>query len=143
IAEEYYNQNNSGFGTYLKLPPQVPEGTPAFGPAWMGDPRNTAMRFGRHYNGRPSQRRIPFTPYGADSFTRFARPDDGPADISVIGKKDSPAVGKFTHPAGAPDNHLLTVWTPGPVNRQHMLKQPAPQGGIYLIKDGKPIDEPG
>ena len=24
VAEEYYNQNNSGFGTYLKLPPQPP-----------------------------------------------------------------------------------------------------------------------
>jgi hypothetical protein len=23
-------------------------------------------------------------------------------------------VGKVTHPCGAPDNHLLTVWTPGP-----------------------------
>ena len=24
IAEEYYNQNNDGFGAYVKLPPAVP-----------------------------------------------------------------------------------------------------------------------
>src|SRR5262249_46934874 len=141
IAEEYYNQNNSGFGTYLKLPPSPP-GIPGFGPASMSDPRNAALRFGRHYNGRPSVRRIPFSPHGVESFTRFTRPDDGPADISVIGKKDSPAVGKFTHPSGAPDNHLLTVWSPGPANHQY-THYPMIDGGLYLIKGGKPIDEPG
>ncbi len=151
IAEEYYNQNNSGFGTYLKLPlTPVPSGKkaedldsyPAFGPASMSDPRNAALRFGRHENGRPSMRRMPFSPAGIESFTRFARPDDGPADRSIIGKKDSPAVGKFTHPAGAPDNHLLTVWSPGPANHQY-THHPMIDGGIYLIKGGKPIDEPG
>jgi len=141
IAEEYYNQNNSGFGTYLKLPLQPADGYPAFGPAFMGDPRNPPMRFGRHYNGMPSQRRLPFSPFGAESFTRFARPDDGPADRSVIGAKDSPAVGKFTHPAGAPDNHLLTVWSPGPANHQY-VHYPMIDGGLYLIKGGQPIDEP-
>src|SRR5207302_1775120 len=60
IAEEYYNQNNSGFGTYLKLPPSPPPGIPGFGPASMSDPRNPSLRFGRHYNGRPSGGRIPF-----------------------------------------------------------------------------------
>src|SRR5205823_10989497 len=59
IAEEYYNQNNSGFGTYLKLPARPPEGTPAFGPASMIDPRNALLRFGRHGNGRPSNGRMP------------------------------------------------------------------------------------
>jgi hypothetical protein len=141
IAEEYYNQNNSGFGTYLKLPLQPPEGYPAFGPASTSDPRNPALRFGRHDNGRPSLRGMSFSPFGIESFTRFARPDDGPADRSVIGKKDSLAVGKFTHPSGAPDNHLLTVWSPGPANHQYNYP-PEIDGGIYLIKDGKAIDEP-
>jgi len=142
VAEEYYNQNNSGFGTYLKMPLQRPDGYPAFGPAWMNDPRNTPLRFGRHDNGRPNLHRMPFAPFGAESLTCFARPDDGPADRSVRGKKDAPGVGKFTHPSGAPDNHLLTVWSPGPANHQYTYP-PEIDGGIYLLKDGKPIDEPG
>src|SRR5437660_12076305 len=78
--------------------------------------------------------------------TPFANNGEGPADPSVLGKKDSPAVGKFTHPSGAPDNHLLTVWSPGPVNHQHE-HYPMPDGGIYLIKGGHDwlytIDDPG
>lgn len=142
IAERYYNQNNSGFGGYYKLPPTPPQGATAFGPASLRDPRNPPLRAGRHYNARPKQHHIPFSPAGIESFTRFATFGEGPSDPSVLGKKDSTAVGKFTHPAGAPDNHLLTVWSPGPVNHQYTFL-PMPDGGIYLIKDGKPIDEPG
>jgi hypothetical protein len=141
VAEEYYNQNNSGFGTYLKLPLRPPAGTPAFGPAFRRDPANPPLRFGRHDNGRPNLRRQPFSPHGIESLTRFARPDDGPADFSVRGRKDSPRVGKFTHPSGAPDNHLLTVYSPGPANHQYRYP-PEIDGGLYLIKGGKPIDEP-
>jgi hypothetical protein len=108
----------------------------------MNDSRNAALRFGRHDNGRPSIRRMPFSPTGVESLTRFARPDDGPADFSVRGNKNSPRVGKFTHPAGAPDNHLLTVYSPGPANHQYSYP-PEIDGGLYLIKGGKAIDEPG
>ncbi len=142
IAEEYYNQNNSGFGSYFKLPPQPPEGYPAFGPGYMNDPRNSPVRFGRFSNGKGKYYRMPFMPTGAESFTRFANNGEGPADPSVLDKKDSPAVGKFTHPSGAPDNHLLTVWSPGPVNHQY-LHLPMADAGLYLIKSGKPIDDPG
>jgi hypothetical protein len=152
IAEEYYNQNNSGFGGYYKLPPP-PMGTyddPSaeekvrpynFGSAWLGDPRNASLRNGRHSNGRGKYSRLPFSPFGIESFTRFANFGEGPADHSVRDQKDSPEVGKFTHPSGAPDNHLLTCYTPGPANHQY-AHYPMPDGGIYLIKDGKPIDEP-
>jgi hypothetical protein len=95
---------------------------------------------------------MPFTPYGMELLTRFAHGDDGPAGSSipredVRPKKDSgksypQALGKVTHPSGAPDNHLLTVWTPGPANHQYGY-YPLIDGGIYLIKDGHPIDEPG
>ena len=156
IAERYYNQNNSGFGGYYKLPPPgsptlrpsrekgKTEGAvyPGFGPAWMDDPRNPPLRAGRFYNAKGKYNRLPFSPAGIKSLTRFASFGEGPADESVLGKKDSPAVGKFTHPSGAPDNHLLTVWSPGPVNHQYE-HFPLPDGGIYLIKGGKPIDEPG
>jgi hypothetical protein len=142
IAERYYNQNNSGFGGYYKLLPAPPSGYPAFGPAWMGDPRNRPLRAGRHYNAKGRYNRLPFSPAGIESLTRFANFGEGPADPSELGKKDSPAVGKFTHPSGAPDNHLLTVWSPGPVNHQY-THYPMPDGGIYLVKGGQPIDEPG
>ncbi|MEM7393523.1 MAG: hypothetical protein AAF492_14350, partial [Verrucomicrobiota bacterium] len=143
IAEEYYNQNNSGFGAYLKLPPRTPDGYAGFGPAYRFDPRNPPLRFGRHDNGKGRYYRLAFTPHGAESLTRFADNGEGLADPSILGDKSSPRVGKVTHPSPAPDNHLLTVWSPGPVNHQNGLKKPAPDGGIYLIKDGQPIDEPG
>ncbi|MCH7725670.1 MAG: hypothetical protein IH991_04195, partial [Planctomycetes bacterium] len=91
----------------------------------------------------PKLYRLPFSPYGIKSFTRFANNGEGSADLSVLGKNDSPRVGKFTHPSAAPDNHMLTVYTPGPANHQNGLKKPSIDGGLYLIKDGKPIDEPG
>lgn len=145
IIEEYYNLNNSGFGTYFRLPPRVPEGKTAFGPGYLGDPRN-----------KPSEGRyrfqMPFTPYGMELLTRFTHGKDGPAPSSLPGEpvrarvhggESYPqAVGKVTHPCGAPDNHLLTVWAPGPVNHQYNY-YPLIDAGIYLIKGGKAIDEPG
>jgi hypothetical protein len=140
IVEGYYNQNNSGFGTYIKLPESQPY--PAFGPAYMNDPRNKPWRFGRFDNGRGLWYRMPFMPVGSEALTPFTPISDGPAGPSVLGDKDSPKVGKFTHPSGAPDNHLLTVWSPGPTNHQYTYL-PQLDGGIYLLKDGKPISEPG
>lgn len=142
VAAEYYNLNNSGFGAYFKLPPSVPKDYSAFGPAWRGDSRNPPLRFGRHYNSKPKLYRLPFSPYGVSSLTRFANNGEGPADPSKLGDKSSPAVGKFTHPCGAPDNHLLTVYTPGPANHQSGLKKPAVDGGLYLLKSGEPVDRP-
>jgi hypothetical protein len=141
IVEEYYNQNNSGFGAYIKLPPAPPEGYPAFGPAHMADPRNRPWRMGRFENGRGKFYRMPFMPTGAIALTPFALGQEGPADRAVRGDKTSPAVGKFTHPSGAPDNHLLTAYSPGPVNHQYTFL-PQLDGGIYLLKKGEVIDEP-
>ncbi|MBY0524295.1 MAG: sigma-70 family RNA polymerase sigma factor [Gemmataceae bacterium] len=142
VAEEYFHKNNSGFGTYVKLPSRLPEGVAPFGPAFMNDPRNPPLRGGRNDNGNPIIRRLPFSPFGIESLTQFARATDGPADPSIRGDKQSPAVGKVTHPAGAPDNHLLTVWAPGQVNWREG-NSPAMDSGIYIIKSGKAIDEPG
>ncbi len=139
VIEEYYNQNNSGFGAYIKLPAALPAGQAAFGPAHMAS--NSPWRFGRHYNAKGVWYRMPFMPAGSESLTRFARVDDGPAGPSVLGEKDSPAVGKFTHPSGAPDNHLLTIYSPGPANHQYK-HLPQIDGGIYVLKDGAAIDEP-
>jgi RNA polymerase sigma factor (sigma-70 family) len=143
VVEEGNHKSNLGFGTYLKLPARAPEGSAAFGPASVNDPRNPLLRQGRWDNGRPLYRRIPFSPVGIESLTPFAKAANRPADPSVREHPESPAVGKVTQPAPAPDNHLLTVWSPGPVNAQDMAKYPMPDAGIYLIKSGKPIDEPG
>jgi hypothetical protein len=142
IIEEYYNQNNSGFGAYLKMPPSPPKGYSGFGPANMRDPRNVPLRFGRFDNGKGKYYYLPFMPTGAISFTPFALNQEGEADRSVLDDKTSPKVGKFTHPSGAPDNHMLTIWSPGPVNHQYTFL-PQLDGGIYLIKDGKVLEEPG
>lgn len=142
IAEEYYNLNNSGFGAYLKLPAAVPADYSAFGPGWRDDPRNPPLRFGRFYNSKPKLYRLPFSPFGIRSFTRFANNGEGLADPAILNDKQSPRVGKFTHPSAAPDNHLLTVYTPGPANHQNGLETPAIDAGLYLIKDGQAIDEP-
>ncbi len=136
IIEQYYNQNNSGFGAYIKMPPKS-----SFGPAYRRDPRNEPWRFGRHYNGKGRWYRKAFLPTGSVSFTPFTRNGEGPADPSVLAEKSSAKVGKFTHPSGAPNNHLLTVYSPGPANHQY-TELPQIDGGIYLIKDGKIVEEP-
>ncbi len=141
VIEEYYNQNTSGFGAYIKMPPSPPDGYPAFGPAYMNDPRNKPWRYGRHYNAKPQWYRMPFMPTGSVSMTPFTHGREGPSGPSIYDDKDSPQVGKFTHPSGAPDNHLLTIYSPGPVNHQYKYL-PQLDGGIYLIKNGGIVNEP-
>jgi hypothetical protein len=143
VAEEYYNQTSNGFGSFVKFPANPPAGEPGFGPAYANDPRNPELRHGRTDSGSPRVRRLPFSPAGIESLTRFARSDEGPSDYSVPGRRSSTRVGKVTHPSGAPDNHLLAAWSPGPVNGGYTVHVPAVDSGLYLIKDGKPIDEPG
>jgi hypothetical protein len=142
VVESYYNLNNFGFGTYYKFPVQRPEGYPAFGPGYKEDPHNLPLRHSRHPDGRPIFIRFPFSPFGIEALTPFVLKGDWPSDPSVPGQNDSPRVGKFTHPAAAPDNHLLTAWSPGSLN-SYARHKPAFDSGIYLIKSGKPIDEPG
>jgi hypothetical protein len=136
VVEEYYNLNNLGFGTFYKLAASTPAGEPFFGPASIKDGRNLP------YNGTESNR-IPFTPRGLERLTTFATAFDSAARLADTGDPQSPRVGKVTHPSGAPDNHLLAVWSPGPVNSNNGLKKPAIDGGIYLLKSGKATDEPG
>ncbi len=139
IVEEYYNQNNSGFGAYVKFPAEHSYREPAFGPAHMAS--NAPWRYGRFYNAKPKWYQMPFMPLGSVSLTPFSHGLEGPADESVLTDKNSPRVGKFTHPSAAPDNHLLTVYSPGPVNHQY-THLPQLDGGIYLIKNGAVFEEP-
>jgi hypothetical protein len=142
VVESYYNLNNFGFGTYYKFPAAAPEGYPAFGPAYKPDPRNAKLRHSRYGDGRPNFIQFPFSPYGIEALTPFVLKGDWPSDPADPTKKDSPRVGKVTHPAAAPDNHVLTTWSAGSINSYSRFK-PAFDSGIYLIKSGKPVDEPG
>src|SRR6202035_606090 len=87
--------------------------------------------------------RIHFSPHGLELLTPFCDANDVPARLSDPQDPKSPRVGKVTHPSAAPDNHLLTVWSPGPVNSNNGLRPPAIDAGIYLIKAGQAIDAPG
>jgi len=126
IVGNYYGLGMAGFGTYLKLPPRPPTGTPAFGPA-----KPAATIAGEAY--------WRFKPFGLEVLTLFTHGSVGPAPNKT---------GRVTQPCGAPDNHLLTVWSPGIAEAPKPEPIQAPDdrhldGGIYLIKDGRPIWEPG
>jgi hypothetical protein len=148
VVELYYNQNTQGFGTFFKLPPRAPDGVPAFGPA-----HNPAVVTKEHGWETPSlfmrgrgTFRMPFQPYGLEVLTRFTHGSDSPAPLSDLKDPKSPRVGKLTHPCGAPDNHLLAVWTPGSTpsaNRGPVPYDDPVDAGIYLIKGGRPVMEPG
>ena len=106
-------------------------------------PAQPAVAHGPARQRPPRQYRMPFMPTGSMSLTPFAHGAGGPGrPLRCSRTRTSPAVGKFTHPSAAPDNHLLTVWSPGPVNHQYTFL-PQLDGGIYLIKSGKLVDEPG
>ena len=141
VVESYYNLNNFGFGTLLKFPVRAPDGYAAFGPAYKPDPRNSKVRHSRHADGRGIYIQFPFSPYGLESLTPFVLKGDWPSSPADPTDKNSPRVGKFTHPSAAPDNHVLAAYSAGSLNSFTKYK-PAFDSGIYLIKSGQPIDEP-
>jgi hypothetical protein len=137
VVENYYIPAMGGFGMYFKQPPHSPPGIPPFGPAKVqNDPRMAMMS---------SFFRMPFQPYGMEVLTRFTHNLDHPALSSDPKDKQSPHVGWVTHPCGAPDNHLLTVWTGLlPANQGRVIDDTRPVNtGIYLIKDGRSLWDPG
>jgi hypothetical protein len=87
---------------------------------------------------------MPFQPYGMEVLTRFTHNHDSPALRADPKDPKSPHTGWVTQPCGAPDNHLLTVWT-GLLHQGRALDTgyPAINSGIYLIKGGRPFWEPG
>jgi hypothetical protein len=138
VVENYYVPAMGGFGMYFKQPPEPPAGVPAFGPAKVQhDPKMAMMR---------SHFRMPFQPYGMEVLTRFTHNHDSPALRSDPNDPKSRHVGWVTQPCGAPDNNLLTVWTGlMPANQGRILDrhEPAVDSGIYLIRGGQPLWEPG
>jgi hypothetical protein len=139
VFEEYYVGSNFGMGTLRKCASSPPKGYAMFGPAYRRDNRNPPLRSSRHSNGKGQFVRLPFSPFGIEALTPFAHGSDREATPSIRDDKSSPRVGKFTHPCGGPDNHCLVVWTPGPA---HTQMNPQADGGIYLIKEGRAVEEP-
>jgi hypothetical protein len=140
VVESYYNVNNRGMGPLYVMPLTFPPGEAEFGSAWSRDPRNTPQRHGRRHDGSGIYFRYPFTRVGLQSLTPFVVLDDNQSQPSVLADKNSPRVGKFTHPSGAPDNHLLAVWSPGSVQARDPITPM--DTGIYVIKGTRPVDEP-
>ena len=106
-------------------------------PATRDDPRNPPLRHGRLDDGKPRVRRLPFSPFGIESLTPFARTDEGPADFADrVGQPLAAAharVGKFTHPvggAGQSPAHRL-VARPG----QRRLHGPSARGRRRHLPD--------
>jgi len=138
IVENYYIPAMGGFGMYFKQPLRAPAGTPPFlGAKPIEDPKMIRI-------SRPA--RMPFQPFGMEVLTRFTHNHDSPALRCDPKDKNSPHTGWVTHPCGAPDNHLLTVWS-GVMGPDHgrifYHSVPPVDSGIYLIKHGKPFWEPG
>jgi hypothetical protein len=138
VVEEYYNGNTQGFGTYVAIPDKP--ATPAFADALSGQ-GPTADVLG--YAPNKPNGGMPFLPRGLVRLTPFSHPGDSPAHPSDPKDPNSPRMGRVTHPSGAPDNHMLTVWTPGPTLSHTLPSRPAVDTGIYLIKGSKPVHEPG
>jgi hypothetical protein len=126
VVEFYYNVNQAGFGTFAQFPIQAPPGVPFFGPGDPDAPQNRPLRM---FAGRVKEFQLPFSPYGLDMLTPFANDDDNPSPYSTAKDPKSPRLGRVTHPCGAPDNHVLTVWAPNlDVSRDGIRHPPRPSG---------------
>jgi hypothetical protein len=143
---EYYNLNNSGFGTLLAFRPPAYDGSAAFGPQWRDDPGNPRVHTGRWffspghpYHLQPRYTQYSFSPPGLENLTPFAHGEDNASSLTLTGD----FAGKVTHPASAPGNDVLLVYTPGPAN--HLMRPvttPRVDGGIYLLRSGASVEDP-
>lgn len=135
----YYNKNNNGFGTIVTLPPAPPDpNKPPFGSADPLDATNPALPVAPHPLGYPWMK-LSFSPQGLQHLTQFSHFDDAAAGTDSSGQW----MGKVTHPAGAPGNDLLLVWSPGPANSlQRPTDRPVLDAGIYLLPEGKTVTHP-
>ena len=100
VVEEYYNQNNNGFGSLLMFPPAAPVGVPPFGSPNPKHESNPSIHQGWYSNTKPVYQRYPFSPYGLQGLTLFTHGRDNAAPF--IGGNGSERTGKVTQPSGRP-----------------------------------------
>jgi hypothetical protein len=135
VGAYYGGVGTNGFGTYVKVPVERKDAAPGFGPGYKQDALNgPAYLQDASVPITARLTKVPFSPRGMRQLTLFANDGDATA---IRQTKGGPWVGKVTHPSAAPDNHLLTVWNANPLGDHDV------DAGIYLIRDGKPIHEPG
>ena len=129
-------QEQHGLRHVLRHGRKGAQGQPRFASADRSDPAN--LQFPA--SAEKSRERFPFSPRGLEGLTPFTHGQDQAAPNSDPKDKSSPRVGKVTHPSAAPDNHLLLVYSGGAVITK---VDEQIDSGIYLLKSGQPIEEPG
>ncbi len=142
---EYYNQNDNGFGTLLAFDGSPDPSQPLFGAPNAGDTSNPAVQRGIWWfndqhpsHKKPRYKQYSFSPQGLYGLTLFAHGEDNASSRDLNGDW----AGKVTHPAGAPNNDVLLVWTPGPANDLNRpTNRPVYDAGIYRIVGGLPVDD--
>ena len=118
VVESYYQTGSTdGFGTFWRLPVRPAAGYASFAPGLKQ-----------------------FAPHGLVSLTLFANFADVRPNHPVGNVDNRAFAGNVTHPAAAPDNHLLLVWSlPWDAQDQSTKVYDA---GIYLLKSGRTINHP-
>ena len=139
VVEAYYNQNNNGFGSFVKFPPTAPPGVIPFGDPNPDHMSNPELQLGWFQDGKPRLMQFPFSPFGLEGLTPFANEDDQPAPFFL--GTGTECVGKVTQPSGAPNNDLLLVWTPGPAHH-HNGHLPMYDAGLYVLSGGTATTDP-
>jgi hypothetical protein len=129
VVEGYYNLNNEGFGWLFKFPATSPAAPINFGSPFVNQaaPGLTMTLPGA---SATVDVKFPFQPIGATAVTPFTHDVDREAP-----QVNGAYTGKVTHPSGAPNNDLLLVWSPGPVN-SNGNHPPYVDAGIYIARNG-------
>ncbi|HZL87846.1 MAG TPA: hypothetical protein VFB96_05665 [Pirellulaceae bacterium] len=118
VVESYYQTGSTdGFGTYWKFPLRSSPGEAPFG------------------NGAKE-----YAPSGLRQLTLFANFADVRPNHRENQVYNQPFAGNVTQPSCAPDNHLLTTWTPPWAGQDQSAE--VYDAGIYLLKSGRPINHP-
>jgi len=106
VVVDYYNLNNSGFGTLLTIPQAPPAGQSPFHPAFLA--QNPALPETLSFG--PYQFQMHFTPRGAQVLTPFTHPEDEAAPLGTGGAR----VGKALEGTGdTPGGQTLAEQAPG------------------------------
>ncbi len=138
VVGGYYNLSNLGFGQLFRTPLDPPAGEPRFHPVIQ---HHNPMIEHTPEHGALATFQMPFTPRGFHSLTPFTHMND---DAAPVGNDGATRVGKVTHPAAAPGDDMLVVWSPGPVNTQgRPISSPSVDSGIYVLRFGLPVSDPG
>lgn len=138
VVQCSYYETNSGFGTILACQPQ--QDNHAFGSSDAhADPRNLPLPNGMNFGNYVSTETLPFSPYGLRPLIAFTSDGDGSNPPFDINNPTQGRVGKFSHPAAAPNNGCLLThaFQMSPDNKSPTSTQ------IVLVPTGATTYSPG